>query len=584
MLEVNVLRQVIEPLASILTEQSIQVRFEGKGAETLYDLKTGKPVSIRLPMLSSNTDPDIVATFHGYLDHEMGHVLYSEIQNLDKLAKLDVYLFNIVEDVRIEREMCEKFRGSVYNLSYLYTKVFDKKWEAGILSSNRRLLILMAGLIATSRSLGGQEHFTKIIERHPEFQKVRDKVVEGCGDKAFLTLRNSQDALELAQKIKTLFDFTPDDKDKENGEGEEDGVSMGDSDKQKGNSQSDGNKEGGSAEKAMEEAYQDHINKALKQLTEGLPPDPYTVPTTDYDIIEHVKTFKEDNRGDRIGEKTGADYVAQMEFKVGDMTATLQKNLERVVAANKLAVWASGKRNGRLHSSSLYRLLFDDDRIFKQRANAQARNAAISLVIDMSGSMMRSGKIDLAIVSAYALSSVLTNMNIPHEVIGMTTKYGKPIAGCHPLEKDTTYHSSWMGKWNYSRVDPLYLPIFKSFADKFDRDTKERFCQAYLKRVRMLSSVDGESIQICAERLMRRPEPKKIMIVMSDGEGQALGDVEAQAIHLKETIETLEKKIGIVGLGIMSKHVKKYYKHYVVINDIKELPTVVIKKLKDYLV
>lgn len=293
----------------------------------------------------------------------------------------------------------------------------------------------------------------------------------------------------------------------------------------------------------------------MKDVAELIEDLPYSVYSTDTDRIEYAP------------ESTDFDTVQKIEDATRGMTAPIQKNLERAIAARSIAVWNTGLRSGKLHNAALGKLITGDERVFRRKKEeTETKNVAVSLVIDCSGSMSGSSS-RLACTSAYALANVLTRMNIAFEIIGFTTAIDRPV-------------SSY--KKHFSRYEPLYLPIFKGFNDKWDSRTKMRLGQlassSFEKMMR--NNIDGESIQICGDRLLSRPEKGKIMIVLSDGFPAADGDREEQKSHLKAVIEGLEKRMKIVGIGIDSTAVRNYYSKNVVIYKIAELPGQVVQELR----
>ena len=126
--EVNVLKRAVDPLTTLLSGFDLSITFKNDQAQTMYDTRTGKPVRMILPILPGDADAHVIAAFHGYIDHEVGHVLYTDISDFHKEldSRMLKTFFNIVEDIRIERCMCERF--------VLYgSEVFDDVRLVGVL-------------------------------------------------------------------------------------------------------------------------------------------------------------------------------------------------------------------------------------------------------------------------------------------------------------------------------------------------------------------------------------------------------------------------------------------------------------------
>lgn len=355
-------------------------------------------------------------------------------------------------------------------------------------------------------------------------------------------------------------------------EGEEDGEGDPSS------SASPGEGEGGDGElsavsAAMVELEKDEKNsydEALSRMITSKAVDAakhseYLVYSKESDLVEQLK----------IGGSYNDDMFTSLESKVAHMVGPIQKDLERAISARTKSIYAPGFRSGRLHSSNLARLAMGDDRVFRRKHVSTSKDVAVSLVVDMSGSMS-GAKIHTAAASAYALSAVLERIGISHEVICFTTGYDRSGSAHSGL---VSASEKLMGR-SYTREEPLYMPIIKTFAERISSDTKKRF--GWLPNCGSLrNNIDGECIDIAARRLMGRSEAGKIMIVLSDGEPNARGDTGAMKVHLKNTVKAVEASgVNVIGIGVMSEAVRRFYTKSIVIHDIKDLPTQVIKELK----
>lgn len=290
----------------------------------------------------------------------------------------------------------------------------------------------------------------------------------------------------------------------------------------------------------------------------------YLIYTRDLDVIEPMEVGRHGSWDDGM--------LKEMQDQVDHMLGPLQKDLERAVAAKSATVWAAGLRSGRLHAAALARLTaLGDERAFRRKHVSESKDVAVSLVVDCSGSM-RGGKILTAAQAAYGLSSVLDRMKINHEVLGFTTQ--KPL----PAEMGEEERRTGV---RYARYQNLYIPIFKSYAERLGTEAKKRF--AALPHVHWLcENVDGESVQIAATRLLQRTEKRKIMIVLSDGQPACpSGNHAALHSHLKKVVHDVERQgVDVLGIGIQSEAPKRYYSKNVVLNSISELPTTVIREIK----
>jgi cobalamin biosynthesis protein CobT len=103
--------------------------------------------------------------------------------------------------------------------------------------------------------------------------------------------------------------------------------------------------------------------------------------------------------------------------------------------------------------------------------------------------------------------------------------------------------------------------------------------------VELQNNVDGESVLTAAKRLLTRREPRKVMIVLSDGQPSAVGIPAHLQSHLKRAVQTCEDMgIEMIGIGIETDSVKYYYPKHVVLRHANELPAAVMGELKRFLI
>ena len=300
------------------------------------------------------------------------------------------------------------------------------------------------------------------------------------------------------------------------------------------------------------------VNKAAKEAK-------YLPFTKDYDRvgpIDHARGRDE--------------WVKNMTEEVDHMVGPMQKDLERAIAARSLSTWSAGHRSGRIAAANLSRLAVGDDRVFRRKQTADTKDTAVSLLVDASGSMCGQ-KIDLAIKSAYALSSVLERIGIAHEVLTFTTTEV-------PSELEQRVRDARIAGAEYSRYEPLNIGVIKGFSERNNAVTKKRFT-VVPHNYNLANNIDGECVEIAGMRLAERREKRKILIVLSDGWPSCWGNRSQLYWHLEQVVERLTKaKIDTVGIGIMDSAVERFYPKNVVISNVSELPVRVIKELRAALI
>lgn len=274
------------------------------------------------------------------------------------------------------------------------------------------------------------------------------------------------------------------------------------------------------------------------------------------------------------------ELVTKMVDAVNGMVGPIQKDLERAIAARSKAIWSPGHRSGRLHNAALSRLtVFKDDRAFRRRQESRVNDVAVTLLVDCSGSMTRSNKIKTACYAAYALGVVLERIRVSSEVLGFTTSRDS-------FPHEESIEQKKLGV-EYARHEAIVMPIFKGFSERMTPLIKTRIAQmAEMESgLSMCNNVDGESVQIAAQRLSQRTEKRKILIVLSDGYPSSSGNDATLKKHLlKSVLEVQKAGIDVLGIGIKSDAVKKFYPKSVVLQNVSDLPTTVIGEIRRLLI
>lgn len=320
-----------------------------------------------------------------------------------------------------------------------------------------------------------------------------------------------------------------------------------------------------------DEALAELLEKALAGAFDGTIQTDYT---RDFDKIEPYPS-------------TGVTDVSKYEAHVRSKTGVMQKDLQRLIVARSHAFNVGGFRSGRLNSPALHRVMSGDDRIFRRKVVVETQATAISLVVDCSGSMKSDDKIQTAMLSAWAFADILDRLKITHEVIGFTTKgfddyedHERTRIGVEEMYKTTGLPRGTI------RSGPTWMMIFKGFGERFQVEQKRRMARMMETCQGMGANNDAMALEYASSRLLMQQSPRKIMIVFSDG-NPADSDLRQYVIGntMKRTIARLEKNgVETIGIGIKDASVKSYYKKHVVLNDVSQLPTLVMRELKKLLV
>jgi cobalamin biosynthesis protein CobT len=301
----------------------------------------------------------------------------------------------------------------------------------------------------------------------------------------------------------------------------------------------------------------------------------YSIFTREYDVIKPLE----------VPEDFKSRYIVELEEQTRALTGVMQKDIERMMAAQARVFNVAGQRSGRLNSAGLHRLTAGDSRVFSRREEIRAKDTAVSLLSDCSGSM-QGRPMATALSASYALASVLERCNIPSECMGFTTAQMWGQGSVMTEDRIRQFNNDLQTETNksnvaFSRVVPIYMPIFKDFNERLNADVKKRFAYQRKHQPYMGGNIDGESLEYAAMRLARRKEKRKVIIVLSDGFPAGARNDDA---HLKHMVERLTNMgYDLVGIGIESDAVARFYDNHIVLQSVDDLPRAVMGELKKIL-
>jgi cobaltochelatase CobT len=267
-----------------------------------------------------------------------------------------------------------------------------------------------------------------------------------------------------------------------------------------------------------------------------------------------------------------------------DLSAVSRRNvsrwahrLQRYLLSRQRRSWAFDCEEGLLDSGRLARIVCDPllPLLFKQETDTDWPETAITLLIDNSGSM-RGRPIVIASVCAEQLGAVLERCGVTTEILGFTTQRWR---GGRSREQ-------WIASRrppNPGRLTELHHIVYKS-ADVPWRHARRNLI-AMLDDSLLKENVDGEALLWACQRLRRRPERRKILMVISDG--APLDDATLSANdfgyldrHLRSVIKTLQTDATVELLAIGIGHdVGSYYAHAFTVTEPQELGEAMVRQL-----
>ena len=260
-----------------------------------------------------------------------------------------------------------------------------------------------------------------------------------------------------------------------------------------------------------------------------------------------------------------------------NLIAKLANKLQRQLLAKQNRSWQFDLEEGLLDSSKLTRVIINpfNPLSFKREKNTEFKNTVVTLLIDNSGSM-RGRPITIAAICADILSRTLERCAVKVEILGFTTKNWK---GGESREKWNLNNKPT----NPGRLNDLRHIIYKS-ADSPWRQSKKNI-GLMLKEGLLKENIDGEAIKWAFNRINKRREERKIIMVISDGapvDDSTLSTNPGDYLekNLKNTVKFIEDKSNIEILAIGIGHdVSRYYSKAIKIADVQELGDVMIDQL-----
>ena len=298
----------------------------------------------------------------------------------------------------------------------------------------------------------------------------------------------------------------------------------------------------------------------------------YKIFTNQYD--ETLKAQNLENFDDALKLRKNLD---QQLIGFQDVITKLANKLQRQLLAKQNRAWNFDLEEGLLDSSKLPRIIMDpfNSLSFKKEKDLDFKDTIVTLLIDNSGSM-RGRPITIAAICADILSRTLERCSVKVEILGFTTKNWKGGQSRELWNKN--------GKpKNPGRLNDLRHIIYKG-ADTQWRQAKNNL-GLMLKEGLLKENIDGEAITWAFNRLKKRREERKILMVISDGapvddSTLSVNSGDFLEKHLKKIVKYIEDKTDIEILAIGIGHdVSRYYDRAIKITDVNELGDVMISQL-----
>ncbi|TIS90989.1 cobaltochelatase subunit CobT [Mesorhizobium sp.] len=298
----------------------------------------------------------------------------------------------------------------------------------------------------------------------------------------------------------------------------------------------------------------------------------YKVFTTAFDETVGAEELCEEEELDRL-----RAFLDKQLANLSGVVGRLANRLQRRLMAQQNRSWDFDLEEGYLDPARLVRVVIDPMQplSFKQERDTKFRDTVVSLVLDNSGSM-RGRPITVAATCADILARTLERCGVSVEILGFTTRAWK---GGQAREK-------WLkdGKPpNPGRLNDLRHIIYKSADHPWRR--ARRNLGLMMREGLLKENIDGEALLWAHNRLIARPEQRKILMMISDGapvDDSTLSVNPGNYLerHLRAVIELIETRSPVELLAIGIGHdVTRYYRRAVTIVDAEELAGAMTEQL-----
>ncbi len=300
----------------------------------------------------------------------------------------------------------------------------------------------------------------------------------------------------------------------------------------------------------------------------------YKVFTRAYDEIVNAEELCDVDELDRLRAFLDKQLVA-----LHGAVSRLANRLQRRLLAQQNRGWDFDLEEGMIDAARLARVIVDPMHplTYKQERDTQFRDTVVTLLLDNSGSM-RGRPIMVAACCADILARTLERCGVKVEILGFTTRAWK---GGHARE-------AWLNALKPplpGRLNDLRHIVYKSADAPWRR--ARRNLGLMMREGLLKENIDGEALTWAHNRLLARPEQRRILMMISDGapvDDSTLSVNSGSYLerHLRQVIEEIETRSSVELLAIGIGHdVTRYYRRAVTVTDAEELAGVMTEKLAE---
>ena len=495
-------------------------------------------------------------------------------------------IFNELEIARVELLGSSKYLGSERNISeYTNSRSNELEDEKSLNFLSYGANLWLKEFMNFDLSENSKNIISKFIEKYKidaSANKIRENLIKNLDDQVSF----EKNAIQFLQKLDLVKENVEDEENNfEEAPGSTDDID---------NNEETVQEDSGIEEKIDLKDFDDDLNVDIQDAKENIDDtsiedeiESLTYPNNDFqtpykeDYSIYTSNFDEIiDAKDLVTNEESMRLRNQLDNLIKPHIPTIGKlanRLQRLLLAKQNTSWNFNLEEGILDNSRLHRVIASPGYplSFKQETENDFKDTIVTLLIDNSGSM-RGRSISLAAICADIIGSTLERCQVKTEILGFTTKHWK----------GGDSKKLWIINGNTSnpgRLNDIRHIIYKSADNSWRRSRK--YFGAMLREGLLKENVDGEALAWSHDRLLKRHEERKILIVISDGAPVDDSTLSANREdfldnHLREIISKIEKdspvELQAIGIG---HDVTKYYKNALTINRAEELGEVLLEEL-----
>lgn len=300
-----------------------------------------------------------------------------------------------------------------------------------------------------------------------------------------------------------------------------------------------------------------------------------------FDYKAFTRAFDEEIAATELCDEDELDrlraYLDQQLVHLQGVVTKLANRLQRRLMAQQSRSWDFDQEEGILDAARLARIVVNPmlSLSYKVERDTEFKDTIVTILIDNSGSM-RGRPISIAAISADILARTLERVGVKVEILGFTTRAWK---GGQARE-------AWLAQGRPpqpGRLNDIRHIIYKQADEPWRR--AKRSLGLMMREGLLKENIDGEALLWAHNRLIGRPEDRKILMVISDGapvDDSTLSVNSGSYLerHLRQVIGWIEGRspVELVAIGI-GHDVTRYYERAVTIMDAEQLAGTMIEQL-----